>query len=151
MKSIRIEQVSYQENLLDIKRIRSLVFQQEQGVDPALEFDGYDETCDHLLAYWENLAVGTIRLRYLDQMTVKIERVAVLPQARRQGIGTSLIEKALAIIDEKQTYQTIMIHAQVYLQSLYETLGFKAVGDRFQEAGIWHIKMITHPQPSQKK
>lgn len=150
MKNIRIEQVSYQENLSDIKRIRSLVFQREQGVDPALEFDGHDETCDHLLAYWENQAVGTIRLRYLDQTTVKIERLAVLPHARRQGIGTNLMKKALHIIDQKRTYPTITIHAQAYLQSLYETFGFRAVGDRFQEAGIWHIKMIM-AQPSQKK
>ncbi|MEM8778071.1 MAG: GNAT family N-acetyltransferase [Cyanobacteria bacterium P01_G01_bin.49] len=142
MEKIKIKQVDWQDKLDDIKMIRFLVFQQEQGIDAALEFDGYDRNCDHLLVYLESQAVGTARIRYLTSTSVKIERLAVLYQARKQGIGTKLMRKALEIIEAKKTYQEIIIHAQVYLQSMYEKLGFDPVGDRFEEAGIVHIKMV---------
>lgn len=41
------------------------------------------------------------------------------------------MKKALEIIAAKKTYKKIIVHAQVYIQSLYGKLGFKPVGDRF--------------------
>ncbi|MGB5595716.1 MAG: GNAT family N-acetyltransferase [Crocosphaera sp.] len=144
MKKVTIEMIKYQEKLEQIKMIRSCVFQEEQGVDPALEFDGYDDICDHLLAYLNGEPVGTARIRYIHEDTAKIERLAVLLTARGQGIGTQLMEQALEIIAAKKTYKKIIVHAQVYIQSLYEKLGFKPVGDRFIEGSIVHIKMIKN-------
>ncbi len=142
MQKIRIEQVKYQDKLEAIKMIRCCVFQEEQGVDPVLEFDGYDDQCDHLLAYLNNQPVGTTRIRYLNQDTAKIQRVAVLLKARGQGIGTQLVKQASKIVEGKKTYTKIIIHAQIYIQSLYEKLGFKPIGDRFLEGEIIHIKMV---------
>lgn len=144
MPKAEIKQVPYQENLESIKMIRCCVFQQEQGVDPALEFDGYDESCEHLLAYLNKETVGTTRIRYLNKDTAKIERLAVLLKVRGQGIGTQLVEQAINTIEAKKTYNKIIIHAQIYIQSLYEKLGFKPVGDRFLEGDIIHIKMVKY-------
>ncbi len=142
MSTIRIKQVKYQDNLEAIQMIRRYVFQEEQGVDPSLEFDGYDESCEHLLAYLHDKTVGTTRIRYLDKYTAKIERLAVLLKARGQGIGTQLVEQAIQIIQGNRTHTKIIIHAQIYIQSLYEKLGFQPVGDRFLEGEIIHIKMV---------
>ncbi len=144
MQKVTIEIIRYQENLEEIKKIRSCVFQEEQGVDPALEFDGYDDICDHLLAYLNGEPVGTARIRYLNENTAKIERLAVLLTARGQGIGTQLMQKCLTIIENKKNFQKIIVHAQVYVQSLYEKLGFNPVGDRFLEGSIIHIKMTKN-------
>ena len=43
MNKVEIKNTNYQDNLEAIENIRIRVFQQEQGVDPALEFDGYDD------------------------------------------------------------------------------------------------------------
>nr|MDJ0798098.1 GNAT family N-acetyltransferase [Calothrix sp. MO_167.B12] len=43
-------------------------------------------------------AVGTARIRYLDETTAKIERLAVLPMARRKGIGKQITMVALDVI-----------------------------------------------------
>jgi predicted GNAT family N-acyltransferase len=142
MEKVTIKIVKYQEKEAIIKMIRSVVFQEEQGVDPTLEFDGYDDSCEHLLAYLNDEPLGTSRIRYIDEKTAKIERLAVLLEARGQGIGTALMLKAIAVIEAKKKYKKIIIYAQVYVQSLYEKLGFKPVGDRFTEAGIIHIKMV---------
>ncbi|MDJ0728938.1 MAG: GNAT family N-acetyltransferase [Crocosphaera sp.] len=142
MKKVEIKITNYQDKLEAISKIRVSVFQEEQGVAPALEFDGYDDDCVHFLACLDQEAVGTVRIRYIEKNTAKIERLAVLSSARGQGIGTALMEAAIAFIKQQETYQKIVIHAQVYIQTLYEKLGFKPVGDRFIEGDIVHIKMV---------
>jgi predicted GNAT family N-acyltransferase len=143
MSKLTLKVVDYRENLSDIQLIRIQVFQVEQGVDPALEFDGLDESAEHLLAYLDNQPVGTTRIRYLDHQTAKIERLAVLSTARGQGIGKKLMEKALDVLAQKDI-QKVMIHAQEYVKDLYYKLGFEEVGESFEEAGISHIKMIKN-------
>lgn len=138
---IEIKIVQYAEVLSEIRAIRHQVFTLEQGVDPELEFDGQDDTAQHLLAYLNTEPVGTARIRYLSPQTAKIERVAVLSTARGQGIGCKLLEVALETIAANNVEKT-MIHAQEYIKKLYLNLGFEQVGDRFEEAGIPHVKMI---------
>ncbi|BAU64661.1 GCN5-related N-acetyltransferase [Stanieria sp. NIES-3757] len=140
MKILQIEVVDYQNKFSEINKIRTKVFQQEQGVKEELEFDGLDEKAQHLLAYLNQQPVGTTRIRNIDEQTVKIERLAVLPEARGQGIGKKLMEKALKIISNDH-YQAVIIHAQEYIKDLYLQLGFEQVSKTFQEAGIAHIKM----------
>ncbi|OKH26396.1 GNAT family N-acetyltransferase [Chroogloeocystis siderophila] len=123
-----------------IQEIRRVVFQEEQGVDTALEFDGKDDTAEQLIAYRNAQPVGTARIRYLDTKTAKIERLAVLSTARGQGIGKQLMQKAIerAIA---QKMQEAVIHAQEYVKALYQQLGFVQEGETFDEAGIPHVKM----------
>ncbi|PPS42249.1 GNAT family N-acetyltransferase [Chroococcidiopsis sp. TS-821] len=123
-----------------IQEIRRVVFQEEQKVDAALEFDGKDDTAEHLIAYWNAQPVGTARIRYLDTKTAKIERLAVLSTARGQGIGKQLMQKALERATA-QKMQEAVIHAQEYVKALYQQLGFIQEGETFDEAGIPHVKM----------
>ena len=95
INNLQIKVVTYAEELTPIQTIRRSVFQEEQGVAPEIEFDGQDETAEHLLAYLDNQPVGTARIRSLNKQTAKIERLAVLPPARGKGIGKKLMEKAL--------------------------------------------------------
>lgn len=141
MSHITFQLVNYKEYSAAIQGVRRSVFHIEQGVDPSLDLDGKDETADHILAYIENQPVGTVRVRYLDHQTAKIERLAVLSEFRGQGIGKRLMEEALNIAANKQI-NTVVIHAQDYVKSLYLKLGFLPEGERFEEAGISHLKMI---------
>ena len=136
-----IKTANYQQEFNLIKAIRQQVFQQEQGVAPELEFDGQDDKAIHLLAYVNDKPVGTTRIRQLSPDKVKIERLAVLPESRGQGIGKQLMQKALEITAE-QNYQEVLVHAQAYIKNLYEKLGFNQVGESFTEAGIIHVKMV---------
>ena len=141
MNQPTIKTLIYPEFFAEIEAIRRSVFQEEQGVDPALEFDGLDATATHLLAYLDEQPVGTARIRYLEQQTAKIERLAVLSTARGLGIGKKLMVKALDVAQENNT-QDVVVNAQEYVKALYQQLGFEQVGERFEEAGIVHIKMI---------
>ena len=140
MINLIIKIVEFPEDFTAIKAIRISVFQEEQGVDPALEFDGNDEISDHLIAYLNGVAVGTTRIRYLDDKTAKIERLAVLSTARGQGIGKKIMQEALLIIASKDIAE-VVINAQEYVKALYYKLGFAQEGEIFIEAGIPHVKM----------
>lgn len=141
MDNLKIEQVNYSEEILAIKAIRVKVFQEEQNVAEELEFDGLDESSLQLLAYLDNKPVGTARIREVEKQTVKIERLAVLPEARGNGIGTKLMEFALEIVTSSR-YKTVVVNAQVYIKKLYQQLGFEQIGDTFEEANIPHVKMV---------
>lgn len=122
-----------------IKGIRIRVFQHEQGVLSALDFDGKDNLCNQLIATLNDCPVGTARIRYLGN-SAKIERVAVLKKARGQGLGDLLTRNAL-LIAKAHGCITAIVHAQAYIQPLYAKLGFNPQGAPFEEAGITHLKM----------
>lgn len=140
MRDLIIKVAKSPEEFTAIKAIRISVFQQEQRVNSVLEFDGKDEISEHLIAYLDEKAVGTARIRYLDNQTAKIERLAVLPTARGQGIGKKIMRKALQVIASKNIPEVI-IHAQEYVKALYQQLDFVEEGERFEEAGIPHVTM----------
>ena len=140
MSQLIIKTFVYPEVFSEIKSIRRSVFQEEQGVDPALDFDGLDETAEHLLAYLDTQPVGTARIRYLERQRAKIERLAVLATARGQGIGKKLMEKALEIAAQKNV-QEVEVHAQEYVRGLYQQLDFEQEWENFVEASIPHVKM----------
>ncbi|MEM8673779.1 MAG: GNAT family N-acetyltransferase [Cyanobacteria bacterium P01_G01_bin.67] len=141
MNLLQIKTVRYQAAKDAIRQIRTKVFQEEQGVAEELEFDGWDETVVHLLACLEEKAIGTARIREIDADTFKIERLAVLPEYRKQGVGKKLMETAIKTISQSQA-SLVVVHAQAYITQLYLQLGFEIVGDRFDEAGISHVKMM---------
>lgn len=135
-----IKVAEFDRDFQDIVAIRTRVFQAEQGVDPALEFDGLDQTATHFLAYDGESAIGTARVRLIDAQTAKLERVAVLPERRKYGIGRKIVQTALEFLADKNI-SDVRIHAQISVVAFYQKLGFVAQGEAFEEAGIPHIKM----------
>ena len=135
-----IKKAKLPEELSAIQSVREAVFQVEQQVDQALDFDGLDESSDQIIAYLNTQAMGTARVRYLDNKTAKIERLAVLPTARGKGIGQQIMAKGLDIAAQNNISE-VVIHAQKYIMSLYQKLGFEPEGEVFEEAGIPHVKM----------
>lgn len=140
MNNLIIKTALLPQELPAIETIRRLVFQSEQGVEAELDFDGQDETSVQIIAYFDSQPVGTARIRYLNNQTAKIERLAVLSTARGQGIGKKIMEKAIEIIAQKNI-QEVLIHAQEYIKGLHQQLGFEQEGEEFEEAGITHVKM----------
>lgn len=135
-----IEVADFQRDFEAIQMIRTRVFQIEQGVDAALEFDGLDANAIHFLAYVGQNAVGTCRIRSLTPQQAKMERLAVLPESRKYGIGRKIVETVLEFLANKNITD-LQIHAQSAVVGFYQKLGFIAQGEEFEEAGIPHIKM----------
>ncbi len=140
MKQLSVKIAHLPDDWAPICAIRRAVFQQEQGVEEALEFDGLDDEAVQFLAYLDDRPVGTARIRFLNQSTAKLERLAVLFDARKQGVGQQIMQTALKFLD-KENISEIRIHAQEPVKEFYQALGFEVEGERFEEAGIPHFKM----------
>jgi predicted GNAT family N-acyltransferase len=121
--------------------IRRKVFVQEQGVSESLEIDGRDGEAWHLLALLAEHPVGTLRVRRVeDGQVAKIERVAVLAEARGHAVGQALMQAALARA-AAEGCRLAKLHAQLQVQGFYAKLGFEAYGPEFEEDGIMHVAM----------
>ena len=131
-------------------RLRELVFIGEQGISVDVERDGLDDLAWHLLAWDAEEPVGTARVLGLDAehkmvrpeqaAVAKIGRMAVLPAKRRLGIGRQLLDAALELA-RRHGIERAELSAQEYVVSFYERAGFRAEGERYEEAGIPHCRM----------
>lgn len=136
MDEIAIIEAGWTEREDDCVRIRREVFVDEQLVPEEIEIDGEDAQCRHFLAIANGVAVATGRLKAIEG-GVKIQRVAVLKQARGGGVGLRLMR---AMIDASPAGD-IMLDAQLQAIPFYEKLGFRAEGEVFLDAGIPHRRM----------
>ncbi len=123
------------------RSIRETVFVIEQKVPPEIEYDEFEDSSTHILAVINGNAVGTARWRKTDQ-GFKLERFAVLANARRQGVGDAMVSFILSRLNARAV---IYLNSQVSAIKFYAHLGFLAEGEIFYEAGIPHRKMVYVP------
>jgi len=132
--------------------LRHEVFVQGQGVPEALERDGLDDQCQHVLARDDDgQPIGCGRLTPQH----KIGRMAVREPWRGQGVGAAVLR---ALVDKARTlgWPEVSLGAQVSAIGFYERLGFQAYGEIFEDAGIDHRAMrlaltaTDHPDHSDR-
>ena len=83
--------------------------------------------------------LGTCRL-LLRGRSAKLGRLAVEPEARRQGVGAAILAEAARTAQEVGAAE-IDLHAQTYARELYERQGYSEHGEEFVEEGIRHVAM----------
>jgi predicted GNAT family N-acyltransferase len=121
--------------------IRNKVFVIQQQVDPKLEYDEFEGTSIHYLAYAENIPVATARWRHTDH-GIKLERFATLEEYRNKGVGSAILMEVLKDVLSQPV--TIYLHAQLPAVAFYERYGFIKEGDIFYEANMAHYKMVYY-------
>lgn len=126
----------YQRSLM----IREEVFIKEQVIDPALEIDEYEDFCDFFLTSLDHHPVSTGRLRVSGDK-IKFERIATLRKYRGKGFGKHLMDGMMKFAEAKYPDLRPFMHAQLSAADFYEQLGWKRVGENFDEAGIPHVAM----------
>ena len=124
--------------------LRHEVFCREQGVPVTDELDGRDGDGLHFVAFDadDGGVIGTCRLVFAGG-TVQFSRLAVRAGRRREGIASRLLDAA----DEASRAEgarRMVLHAQTYAISLYESHGYRRRGPLFWEAGIEHVAMEKH-------
>ena len=119
--------------------IRRRVFIDEQGVPESAELDGLDREAVSWIARLADQPIGTARARILAG-SAKAERVAVLPEYRRQGIGEALM-RVLERWAFDRGLERVTLNAQESAVPFYQRLGYAVRGEPFEEAGIPHRAM----------
>ncbi|MFK4413259.1 MULTISPECIES: GNAT family N-acetyltransferase [Bacillus] len=123
--------------------IRKEVFVKEQSVPLEDEFDTFDkigEKCKHILVYYNDLPVGTGRIRFVDGAG-KLERICILKDYRKYGLGKVIIQTLEEIARNEQATK-VKLHGQTQAEGFYRKLGYETSSDIFMEDGIPHILMM---------
>lgn len=136
MSTITIKEVDFTSNLATLKKIRTEVFIKEQHVPVELEWDEFDEGATHILAYYNNVPVGTARLLN----SAHIGRMAVLKSWRGLGVGKKMLE-FLMTLAHKKGMDSVQLSAQKHAVEFYKKQGFQVCSDEYQDAGIPHFTM----------
>jgi len=142
--AIRI--LPWSEALPFARPVREKVFVDEQGVPRELEWDEWDERCEHAVACDpKGRAIGTARL----VPDGRIGRMAVLAEWRRRGVGAALLEALIALARER-SMPRVTLHAQTHAAGFYRRFGFNERGGEFWEAGIAHVEMTLDLSPAER-
>lgn len=133
--------ITNSKELTDAYKIREIVFINEQNVPRDIELDEFDEGAIHFIVYLEEDPIATARIRpYSDKETVKVERVAVLKEHRKTGIGNDLM-KFVEHEAEKMGYRKARLNSQRHAEQFYSKLGYQTISESFYEADIEHVTM----------
>jgi predicted GNAT family N-acyltransferase len=127
-----------------VAAIRTRVFVEEQRCPPDEEFDRHEAVSRHFLGLAGGRPVAAARWREVSTPVgpaAKLERFAVLPGHRGRGRGAALVRHLLADAGAAG-HRRFVLHAQAHLEDFYRRLGFTPTGERFEEAGIPHLKMV---------
>ena len=128
------------ENMKKCFSIRKEVFIEEQRCDPKDEYENEEESI-HFLLIHNNIECATARYRETNK-GIKMERFAVLKAQRGKGYGLLILKAIIEDISEIKSLK--YLHAQVQVVEFYEKAGFKKIGEKFDEVGIMHYKMILN-------
>jgi YbgC/YbaW family acyl-CoA thioester hydrolase len=126
-----------------VRAVRTSVFVDEQRIPDGLVFDDADPGALHVLVSNRlGMPVGVGRLLPPDgQGDARVGRVATQRVLRGSGIGRAIM-RALEEGARTRGARRLVLHAQRTAIPFYERLGYRRVGDMFDEAGIPHQEMV---------
>lgn len=128
--------------LYKLIKARVDVFVVEQEC-PYEELDNLDQVAIHYYAEENGKIAALVRIlpKHTTYEEATIGRVLVTKEFRRQGIAWEIMQRAIAFVQEEWQEDKISLQAQTYLQSFYESLGFRQVSPVYEEDQIPHIDM----------
>jgi predicted GNAT family N-acyltransferase len=136
---IEVIEITEQPQMEQAWAIRRTVFIEEQHVPEEIEMDADDAKAFHALALDGRQAVGCGRMVAHDGY-VKIGRMAVLVERRREGIGKSILTFLMEHA-KSRGFGRAVLHAQLTAEGFYLKNGYILEGEVFDEAGIPHRRM----------
>ena len=138
----KFDQLSLKQ-LYEITKSRCKVFIQEQKIICEEELDGLDDKCMHVFLEENERVVAYCRIvpKGINYENISIGRVLVLKEFRRKGIAQEMLKVTVKYIKSNFQENKIVLSSQLYAKELYESVGFIATSDVYEEAEIPHIKM----------
>lgn len=117
-----------------------------------LDTDNRDQVSFHLCGWFGDTLVAYVRLMPggLCYNEPSIGRVCTSRAHRGIGLGRELVMRAVEACEKLFGKQDIKIEAEAYLMKFYESLGFEAVSEQYDDCGAPHLDMLYHssePEP----
>ena len=130
--------------LYRVVKLRQDVFILEQQCFYS-DLDNQDQHALHLLGQRDEQVVAYLRIIPLQQEGTDwhaIGRVLTASSVRGEGVGRTMMVKALEYLAETAPEARVQLSAQLYLQDFYSSIGFVAISDPYDDDGIMHIDMV---------
>ncbi|KAJ2910142.1 hypothetical protein GGI21_001169 [Coemansia aciculifera] len=129
-------------------RVRTHVFVDIQKFPLDEEIDEHDKTATHLVITDKRReataqVIGTLRILKSPE-AAKFGRVVILPEYQGQGLGKLLMQAAeryVAKCSEYGKYTCTKLGSQLDKRGFYESCGYEARGDVYDDTGCPHIWM----------
>lgn len=104
--------------------------------------DELDKEKDNLLmaAYEDDQMLGCCMLVEEEPGTVRLRQMAVVNDLQGKGIGKALMQFAENLARDRG-YRKITMHARKNAIGFYEKMGYRKIGEEFQEITIPHYLM----------
>ena len=97
----------------------------------------FEDESLHLVAVDRQRVLGCVLFYPDDQGGGRLFQMAVHGALQGQGIGTRLVEHLEAELI-RRGFERSTLHARDYATRFYETLGYRCVGEPFDEVGLVH-------------
>ena len=100
-----------------------------------------DPDCVHLGGFDGESLVAVLLLRPMDEKTIRMRQVAVLPDFQKRGFGSELVAFAENVARERG-FTKVTAHARGTAVDFYRKAGYTATGEEFLEQTIPH-RLVT--------
>jgi predicted GNAT family N-acyltransferase len=91
-------------------------------------------------AFDEDVILACCLLTKIDNKSLRLRQMAVQNNMQGKGIGASMMNFAETVARDKG-YKKLMMHARKNALGFYEKLGYKVMGNEFEEVTIPHYVM----------
>lgn len=141
MPPLTLHMVNSAERWQQYIAIRRNVFIEEQSRPEEVEFDLYDNDCEHFLAIVNGRPLGTARVRLDDTLQCyTIERMAISPAYRRNGYGRAFFNLLVTHIKNKQVTRLIL-HTELKTVEFYRSTGCVLTGVSYPDNPVPCVEM----------
>lgn len=94
----------------------------------------------HIAAYEDDQMLGCCMLVEDGPQTVRLRQMAVINDLQGKGVGRALMQFAENLARDRG-YRKITMHARKNAIGFYEKMGYKVIGEEFEEITIPHVVM----------
>jgi predicted GNAT family N-acyltransferase len=128
------------EEYKQVLKLREEILRRPLGLHFSEEELEKEKTNMHMAAYEDDQMLGCCMLVQEDPETVRLRQMAVVNDVQGKGIGRALMQFAENLARDRG-YKRITMHARKNAIGFYEKMGYKRIGNEFQEITIPHYVM----------
>jgi ribosomal protein S18 acetylase RimI-like enzyme len=120
--------------------LRNEVLRRPLGLSFSPDELEHEKDCLLMAAYEDDQMLGCCMLIEEGPKAVRLRQMAVINDLQGKGIGKALMQFAENLARDRG-YRTITMHARKNAVGFYEKMGYRKVGEEFEEITIPHYVM----------
>jgi len=139
IKEIEYDSIEYKKSVL----LRDKILREPLGLYYTDDYLLQDKGQIILAVFEEKIIQAVLLLKIINTSTIQMRQLAVKKNRQRKGVGTQLVKYAENIVKDRD-FKRIELNAREDSIPFYEKLGYKCIGEKFEEIGLPHRKMFKN-------